>query len=93
MSVIARFRVISRSQTLGSRHVDGAYVPSELQTIELNPVVSSDPNSPNGKFFAATPSGVIRLAVLNPEAGEYFLLNHEYDVLFTEVEAPAAPSV
>ncbi len=59
----------------------------------MTPVVSNDPNSVNGKFFAFTPSGKIDLGTLNVEAGNYFDLNGEYEILFTKVDDAVAPSV
>lgn len=59
----------------------------ELQTIKLSPVTNtSDPESENSKFWAATPSGSIELGCCNAEAVKQFELGKEYYIDFTKVE-------
>lgn len=52
--------------------------------VTLNPVYNSDPESENGKFYAATPSGSILLAVINPSAAAGFEVGKEYYVSFEQ---------
>lgn len=85
MSVQAKFKVISITRQSGSKHVPGTgYVPHEQQVIRLAPVYDSNPESVNGKFFQATPSGQIELGVVNADAGNYFELDAEYLVDFSK---------
>jgi len=43
-----------------------------------------DPKHPNRKFWEATPSGSIRMLVVNPEAGILFEPQKEYYLIFTD---------
>lgn len=89
--VTAKFKVQRKELSMQSTRVQNAngewvWEPREVQTIVLNPVSSSDPESENGKFFAATPSGEIRLGTVNAAAAEQFRLDSEMYVTFTPVE-------
>ena len=42
-----------------------------------------DPDHPNTQFFAATPSGRLELAIMNPAAAEQFVIGREYFIDFT----------
>ena len=84
MSVKAKFKVqrIERSAWGGGQ---------EVQTIVLQPVYGNgDQEHENTKFYAATPSGEIRLGTVNPEAARQFDLNKEYYVEFTSADQPVA---
>jgi len=59
----------------------------EQRTIIMTPVYSNnDPNSENSKFWAATPTGEIRLGTVNPEAWEHLPLGREVYVTFEVAE-------
>lgn len=77
--VRAKFKVnrIEREQWGGGK---------EVQTIVLTPVYSNDPASENAKFYAATPSGEIKLGTVNADAAAGFELGREYYVDFTPAE-------
>lgn len=78
MSVKAKFKVNSIEHRTG-------FGPNKVvATIKLSPVYSSDPESENGKFYAATPSGNIELGTINEEASKQFILDKEYFVTFEE---------
>lgn len=66
MSVIAKFRCQS----------------NENGSISLWPVYDPNPESENGKFFAATPGGNIQLSVVNETAAQQFEVGQEYYVTF-----------
>ena len=53
--------------------------------ITLRAVYDSNPASENGQFFKWTPSGEIRMGVVNPAAAEQFAEGKEYYVDFTPV--------
>lgn len=78
MSVRAKFKVSSYTTTLSGQNND-----QELRTVNLTPVYDSDKNSENGKFYAYTPTGEIKLGTINPSAWEQFELGKEYYVDFT----------
>jgi hypothetical protein len=53
----------------------------------MSPVCdNSDPTHENAKFWQATPSGEIRLDVINDEAAKNFFIGRDYYVDFTKVE-------
>lgn len=54
----------------------------EVRTVKLRPVYSDDPGHENHTFWEATPSGVIELGVINPEAWQVFELGKEFYVDF-----------
>lgn len=92
MSVRAKFKVQKVESTLfmkrTGKNEQGAetYENVELKTIVLQPVYSNDPSSENAKFWAASPSGEIRLGTINPAAWEAFELGGEYYIDFTRAE-------
>lgn len=81
-SVRAKFvvRSITRDQSFSS------HPAKEVHTIHLFPVYSQDPASENRKFWEATPTGEVKLGVVNPAAGSFFELGAEYYLDFTKVE-------
>lgn len=92
MTVRAKFRVTRIERTLGSRKtgekVEGrdVYGQAETRTVILVPVyANNDPAHENSKFWDATPTGEIKLGIVNLEASEQFELEHEYYVDFTPV--------
>jgi hypothetical protein len=96
MSVKAKFKV-SRWETSGYKYkIDpkGPWVPENVKTVEqrtifMEPVYSNrdgSQNEENKKFFAATPSGEIKMGVVNQEAWPYFELDTEYYVTFEKAE-------
>lgn len=81
--VRAKFKVISITRT---EHWDRT--KGELHTIELQPVTGG--SEENNSFFAATPSGVIKLGTLNADAAQAFSLGAEMYVGFTPALEPVA---
>ncbi len=65
---------------------DGQPEKREGRTIKLSPVYSDDPNAENRKFWEATPSGSIELAVINEAGYAPFELDHDYYVDFTHAD-------
>ena len=72
MSVRAKFVVSEIRITQGGRQVpqeNGGWVwePCEQRTVIANPVYGNgDPSHENTKFWEASPSGSLELAVINP---------------------------
>jgi hypothetical protein len=58
----------------------------ELYTIKMSPVVGTDNNEENKKFFSSTPSGTIELGLLYEETANLFELGKSYYVDFTPAE-------
>lgn len=56
---------------------------NEKGQIALTTVYDPNPESENGRFFAATPSGSISLGVVNESAAELFEPGKEYYVDFS----------
>jgi hypothetical protein len=77
MNVRAKFIVQSIEKSL-------AYQGKEVSTIKMAPVYSQDPESENRKFWEASPSGSLLLAVINKQAADQFILGREYYLDFTE---------
>jgi hypothetical protein len=73
MSVRAKFRVQRIERFKWSQN-------QEVQTIVLLPVVSG--SEENQQFYAATPSGEIKLGTVNPAAAAEFDLDAEFYVEF-----------
>lgn len=92
MSVRAKFKVqrVEASQAMRRKPggADNEYETAELRTIVLQPVyaVNGDPNHENSRFWAASPSGEIKLGTINQSAWEAFVLGGEYYVDFTKAE-------
>lgn len=78
MSVRAKFKVASITRR---EHWDKS--KGEIQSIELAPVTSGSPE--NTSFYAATPSGSIKLDTVNGDAAAQFMLGGEFYVDFTPV--------
>lgn len=77
MSVRAKFKVVRiERQSWGPG--------KEVQNIILQPVTSG--SDENKAFYAATPSGEMKLATVNAEAAVQFDLDAEYYVDFTRAE-------
>lgn len=75
MSVRAKFKV--------NEITEHAYGMQLMKTIKLEPVrKDSDPESENSKFWAASPSGEIRLGTINLDAAAQFVINAECYVTF-----------
>jgi hypothetical protein len=75
-TVRAKFKVISITTQLHWQKDKG-----EIGTVQLQPVTSGSPE--NDKFYEATPSGEIRLGLLNKNALAQFALGSEVYVDFT----------
>jgi hypothetical protein len=87
MSVRAKFRVQSITSSVGTiRNEDGSYGSGEVKTIKMSPTYDSNPESENGKFWAASPGGELSLNVVNPKAVEQFELGKDYYLDFTKAE-------
>ena len=93
MAVRAKFKVhrIERSMGLQCTGRDErgreVYAACELHTIVLQPVFGNgDPNHENTRFWQASPSGEIKLGIINQAAWETFELNGEYYVDFTKAD-------
>jgi hypothetical protein len=71
MAVRAKFQVLG--------------VDAEKGEVSLSTVVSSDPESENAQFFAATPNGQIQLRIVKPEVVAQFENGKEYYVDFIPV--------
>lgn len=76
MVVRAKFKCVQKDAG-----VDGSH-------IGLDVVYSGSPE--NEQFFKWTPSGNIRIGVVNSAAAEQFVVGKEYYVDFTEATAEAA---
>jgi hypothetical protein len=63
--------------------------PDEYRVVNLNPVYSSDPDSPNYSFSKWTPSGQISLTITNPDAFSQFAEGKSYNLTFEEYIEPA----
>lgn len=93
MSVRAKFKVV-RIERAAANVPDGTnesgqskWKQGELQTVILSPVYSNgDPEHENTKFWQATPQGEIKLGCVNQAAGQYFELNKEYYIDFSDPE-------
>lgn len=86
MVVRCKFRLIAQKNSEGSLYKDGKWTSGVVTSLEFMPVTASDKNPENKKFWEATPSGLIRLDVVNPEAVKEFELLKEYYIDFTPVE-------
>lgn len=87
MSVRAKFKVSSIGRSMGSKQVDGKWVPTEVRTVKMSPVsTNGDPNHENTKFWNATPSGSIEIGCANLEAAAQFELDKEYYIDFTPAD-------
>ncbi len=80
MTVRAKFKVTSTTQR---EHWDSQ--KGHIHEIELQPVMNGSPE--NEAFYAATPSGVVKLQTVNNDAGTQFELGAEYYLDFTRAAA------
>ena len=75
---------ISRAKfTVSHKEKITGYAGWESHNVVLNPVYDSNPESENGKFYKATPSGTIRLEGLKEETANLFTVGQAYYVDFT----------
>jgi len=86
MRVRAKFRLIAQKNSESSIFKDGKWIPGVVTSLEFIPVMASDKDPENRKFWEATPSGKIELNIVNPEAVKEFELLKEYYVDFTLAE-------
>lgn len=90
-SVEAKVKFI-RYETTGYRSkIDpkGSWVPENIQVKEQRTVIFQPvygDSEENKKFFEATPSGEIKLGVVNQEVWPFFELDTEYTVTFKKAE-------
>jgi hypothetical protein len=69
---------------MGSKQVDGKWVPAETTTINMTPVYcNGDPNHENTKFWQASPGGALSLNCVNPDAVKQFDVGKEFYIDFT----------
>jgi hypothetical protein len=54
------------------------------EDVAMSPVIDPNPESENGKFFAATPGGTIQLGVVSEQAATFFEQGQEYYVYFSK---------
>ena len=91
MSVRAKFFVQSITESNSPKyerqeHGSHKTVPGKMSTIVLNAVyANNDPNHESSKFWAASPSGELRLNCVNPAAVSQFVVGQEYYIDFTPV--------
>lgn len=91
MATRAKFKLDSYETSLHNKPVrqeDGSttYELQEVRTLVLHPVFSDVPGSENKKFWDATPTGEIRLGVVNQAAWRNFDIGKEYYVDFSPAE-------
>jgi hypothetical protein len=93
VTVRATFKVTRIERAMGQRDTDrtnerGArvYEPAEIQTVVMAPVYNPDWEHENKKVWDASPTGEIRLGVINQQVWSAFLLDREYDIDFTLAE-------
>ncbi len=78
-TVRAKFHVASKTTRPGCKNPDGS--PSVLTDVELMPVYGNSVE--NKAFFASTPTGSIKLGIVNQAASDALVLGKEYYVDFT----------
>jgi hypothetical protein len=59
---------------------------NDSRSFVMEPVYDSDPNSENGKFFKATPSGRLEVFTVNKEAVEGLELGKNYYIDITPAD-------
>jgi len=90
--VRAKFRVDTIELSIHhnyEKQEDGSpkLVPVEKRTIVMHPVsANNDPNHENSKFWAASPTGELKLGTINPEAWKQFEIGKEYYLDFTSAD-------
>lgn len=77
MSVKAKFKVQSITETSNCD-----VTKPNLKTVRLSPVYDSNPESENGKYWQATPSGSIELGTINEDAAKQFEVGKDYYITF-----------
>lgn len=82
MTVTAKFKVVNITV---HGVTPGGDRSQEYRWIDLQPVYSSDPASPNASWSKATPSGRLQMTITNPAAFEQFRTGHEYLLTFEDV--------
>ena len=88
MSVRAKFTVQRHEQSLGGPRRDpatGQIVNPVYHTVVLNAVYAGGSDE-NDRFFAATPNGEIKIAMVSAETAALFELGAAYYVDFTRAE-------
>ena len=80
--VRAKFKVTEITRHMGSRKEGDAWVPAEMQTVKMSPVTGG--SEENKTFWDASPSGELRLGVINQAAWSAFELAEEYYLDFTK---------
>jgi hypothetical protein len=85
-TVRAKFVVEEKTKNFQGR--DAAGNPVTVDRVKLRAVYGDSPE--NKKFFSASPSGVIELGVLNPDASNALVIGEEYYVDFTPAKADSA---
>lgn len=88
-TVRAKFYCQSITTSLGTTRNSetGQYEPAMQKSIEMSPVYGNgDPNHENTKFWEASPSGSLKLGVINQAAAEQFEVGKEYYLDFTPAE-------
>ena len=92
MAVIAKFKVEDIKLSRGLRvklDAEGkperdqsgceVYEKCAMRSIRMLPVYGNgDPHHPNTKFWQATPSGELRLDIVNPDASSQFEVDQEW---------------
>lgn len=86
--VRAKFKLVRYETMIGGRSVKNAegknvYNEAEIRNLVFQPVYSAVEGSENKAFWDATPTGEIKLGVINQEAWQHFELNKEYYVDFS----------
>lgn len=82
--LVAKFKVSSIGRQMGSRQTpEGKYEPAEVQSINMQ-AVSGSASEENKTFWEATPTGEIKLGMLNENAWSFFDLNEEVYVYFSK---------
>ena len=60
-----------------------------VHTLKLSPVYANDdPEHENSKFWDATPSGLLELGCIHPDAVRHMEVGKEYFVDISDAEAP-----
>lgn len=84
MAVTAKFKV-SRLTPYGSFQIKDGKIEGdcEMAEVELTPDYAAGKNA---EWAKATPSGVIRMTITNPEALQQFVINDAFTVTFDKEE-------
>lgn len=85
MSVRAKFKCTSVTE----REFGGGKTVKDIELAAVMPPYKDgkpDPEHPNASFFAASPSGALKMGVLNPIASAQFAVGREYFIDFTPAD-------